>query len=1366
MNDKTNRSPHIEALKSSKEYNRILFEQSPIGLALCLRDGTLIDVNPAYAKIIGRSVNETLGLSYWDITPERYAETENRQLEELEQTGKYGPYEKHYIHKDGHLVPVRLSGQILNLGDEEFIWSCVEDISERTNAEQALIHFEKNLESDIAKRTADLAEEIRKKEQIEQALRVSEARHRAILDGAVDGIITIDETGLIDSFNPAAEHMFGYSARQVIGKNVNILMPEPYQSSHDQYIENYIDSSQAKIIGKGREVKGRRKDGTVFDMYLAVSDIAIAGRRLFTGIISDITDLKQTQIALKVSDERFRRSQRFANIGTWDWNIETGELYWSEKIATLFGYNEGELETTYENFLNALHPDDRQNVIDAVNACVEHGKDYNIEHRCIWPNGEIRWILEKGDVIRDSSGKPLRMLGVVQDITARKQAEVDLQTAKDDAERANRAKSEFLSHMSHELRTPLNAILGFAQLLEYDKQLNTSQKESVLEIHKAGNHLLELISEVLDLAKIESGHVALSIEPVSLSKMLDECCNLTKTIAVSKNISLTCNPTGEQKNEKYVLADNIRLKQVLLNLLSNAVKYNRDNGSISVSCTTTAENTIILKVNDTGIGISEEKIAQLFQPFNRLGAEGSEIEGTGIGLVITRKLVAMMGGNMGVESAKNEGSCFWVELPRFDKPSSTKVSAPEKATVLAISSNKKHGKYGKILVLEDNLTNQVIIRNQLKVLGYKSDIASNGNEGFELWRNNRYVSVLTDINMPDMDGFDFTKLIRKSERNSDLHTPIIAVTAKALQGDDELCLLAGMDDYISKPVDLIKLGAILDKWVRPVSNEKVIANKPVTTADNKDPIDLNILQDILGENSSTHKEVLDNFTRSANDIVNDIKTAYTNHSAPDIIWASHKLKSSSLSIGAKALASSCEALETAAKENSWEDIALIYHQLDGIFTEVIGYIRSYKQYPIDSIPPSVHVKTQLDFSSLNILVVDDDRFMLGQIVEIIKRLHIPKPATATSGKQALHILDKNIASINIIICDLNMPGMDGIELLRHIAERKYQGAVILASGEDNKVLKSAEKLAKAHRLNVLGVLQKPITAEQLESLVRKFKVAKDSLPAKPSILVAKKDLHQGINKNQLTVFYQPKIEISTGNLVGVEALARWNHPERGILGPNTFIPVAEKHGLIDALTVTVFSQAVEQGKQWQDNGLTLKIAINLSTDSLKRLELPELFISQIDDSGLDYSQITFEVTESRLISDITTSMEICTRLKLKGIDLSIDDFGTGYSTMEQLQRIPFTELKVDRKFVTGASNDASSRAILESSVELAKKLNMKVVAEGVETEQDLELVTKIGCDYIQGFYIARPMPADDFLLWLDNWKLSNQFQKLTKKTAS
>jgi len=400
--------------------------------------------------------------------------------------------------------------------------------------------------------------------------------------------------------------------------------------------------------------------------------------------------------------------------------------------------------------------------------------------------------------------------------------------------------------------------------------------------------------------------------------------------------------------------------------------------------------------------------------------------------------------------------------------------------------------------------------------------------------------------------------------------------------------------------------------------------------------------------------------------------------------------------------------------------------------------------------------TSNDIKPLRILAVDDDKFMLNVIVRALKGVGIENVFTATDGERALAVLDSQGDGVDVLLCDLNMPGMDGVEFLRHVAERKFQGGVVVISGEDDRILKSAERLAQAHNLRILGALPKPVTRQGLAQVLGRLGTTAQRGPSYGAELITEEELRRGIHGDEIIVFFQPKVEIATRRVLGVESLVRWNHPTQGIVGPNAFIPVAEKWGLIDPLTDAVFMKAMKQAAFWRTEGLDLKVAVNISVESLNRFDFPELIVSRAAEQGIDPSHVMLEVTESRLMQDITKSLEILTRLRLKRIGLSIDDFGTGYSSMAQLQRIPFEELKIDRAFVHGATQDSAARAILESSVDLANKLHMTVVAEGVETQEDWDLVAQQGVQLVQGYFVAKPMPGEDLCEWIAEWYLDEK----------
>ena len=392
-----------------------------------------------------------------------------------------------------------------------------------------------------------------------------------------------------------------------------------------------------------------------------------------------------------------------------------------------------------------------------------------------------------------------------------------------------------------------------------------------------------------------------------------------------------------------------------------------------------------------------------------------------------------------------------------------------------------------------------------------------------------------------------------------------------------------------------------------------------------------------------------------------------------------------------------------------------------------------------------------DLSSLNILVVDDEVFILTLSVRILNNLGCNNIETADNGATALDIINKSDKAFDIIICDLNMPEMDGIEFMRHASSKEFTGGMILLSGEDERMLETARDLAKAHKLNILGVISKPLKPDNIKDLLQSFKPAEQKKAWTPQAPISEDELREGIYGDGLKLVFQPKVRITDGQVSGVETLARWDHKERGILGPGAFIPLSEKCGLIDDLTFSIYKKAMRQVGEWFANGIDLKTSVNFSVNTFKLPDFPDFLIQTAQNEGIDLANVVLEITETQVMENAINSLEILMRLRMKKFGLSIDDFGTGQASMEQLKRIPFTELKIDRAFVYDAANDSGARAILESSVILAKSLKMEIVAEGAETREDWNLVESLGVDYVQGFYCAKPMPNEQLMEFMENW---------------
>lgn len=406
--------------------------------------------------------------------------------------------------------------------------------------------------------------------------------------------------------------------------------------------------------------------------------------------------------------------------------------------------------------------------------------------------------------LTDDKNNIVGIAAMALDITDKKHNDLAIIKSKEEAEKANQAKSDFLSSMSHELRTPLNAILGFTQLLKYDKELTQKQRSHTNEISNAGSMLLELVNQILDLARIEKGHLQLSMEQVTLSDVFTDCSSMIAPLTDEKNIKLNI----KTDLNGYVIADFTRLKQVMLNILNNAIKYNIKHGSVSLKLTQKDSNIVRICIIDTGKGISQNSLQEIFQPFNRLNA-ANNIEGTGIGLSICKQLIEMMGGSIGVTSTINSGSEFWIELAgKLDTANATglksELSPPD--TPMYQPPSVRHN----ILVAEDNPTNQTLIINQLATLGYTADLAANGQEALNKMIENKYHLLITDCNMPVIDGY---QLARKVRERGDHRLPIIALTADAFPEKKTECLRSGMNDHITKPVSLEMLKSTIEKYL-------------------------------------------------------------------------------------------------------------------------------------------------------------------------------------------------------------------------------------------------------------------------------------------------------------------------------------------------------------------------------------------------------------------------------------------------------------------------------------------------------------------------------------------------------------------------
>ncbi|WP_045861266.1 ATP-binding protein [Teredinibacter purpureus] len=523
------------------------------------------------------------------------------------------------------------------------------------------------------------------------------------------------------------------------------------------------------------------------------------------GVNQNISQLKQTEQALRASEERYSRIIAGTRDGVWDWDIVTGAVEFSEVCWEQIGFSASDVKTlnlsTIADWGARMSKADVGRFDRSLRAHILEGVPFDIEYQIKAKDESMYWLRARAEATYNKEGRAVKVSGSNMDITELKNTQLAVVQAKVLAEKANQAKSEFLSSMSHELRTPLNAILGYAQLFDYDSNLNREQTGNIGEIRKAGAHLLHLINEVLDLARIEAGRMTLSLEPVIPNRVMDDCLQLIKPLAEEKNIELLVQTGG--LGETPIFADNTRLKQSLINLISNAIKYNNANGTVTVSLSLSTNKTIRINVIDTGVGIPDEKRDQVFEPFNRLSAEFGSIEGSGVGLVITKRLVEMMQGSIDFTSREKVGTKFWIELP-LAKEGQKGVSERAEDVFSSKRSELKVTSPKRILYIEDNPANtrlfsKIIDRFELLTVSTVMEPLL----GIYEARTAPPDIIVLDINLPDLDGYEVLEVLQNDVRTKDI--PVVALSANAMSLDVNKGMKAGFVDYLTKPVDVNRL---------------------------------------------------------------------------------------------------------------------------------------------------------------------------------------------------------------------------------------------------------------------------------------------------------------------------------------------------------------------------------------------------------------------------------------------------------------------------------------------------------------------------------------------------------------------------------
>lgn len=633
--------------------------------------------------------------------------------------------------------------------------------------------------------------------------------YEALVDGIEDyAIVMLDPEGLVLSWNSGAQRIKQYDRDEILGRHFSCFYTPDDVANQVPERELVEARSSGRVKVTGQRL---RKDGTAF-----AADVVITALYDHSGTLSGFGEITSDVTARAEAEHRFRNAMEFSPIGLGLIGLDGKWLTANRALSSMLGYTEDEFramsinDITAESNSSALYAQISDLIQDKI-------KSFQIERQIVGKDGTLFWGLQSVSMVRNERGVPQYFIGQVQDITNRKAVELELSRvseqlrrekdllietaenlleAKLAAEKANAAKTEFLTTMSHELRTPMNGILGFAQLLEAPVfgTLTGKQAEFVDAILRSGRHLLDLINDILELSKIESGKLPVSVERVALAPVMKSVLSSLSNMAEAQGITLVQGALGWDVTA--VMADRVRLIQCLINLGSNAVKYNRAGGQATFDCERLDEGHIRIRVTDTGFGIPADRQHELFQPFNRLGAAASKIEGTGVGLALTARLVESMGGQVGFSSTPESGSAFWIDLPVFaaDTDHTEPSGFGESAPMLALRDFS-------LLYAEDVPSNMDLMRNILATLDNVHLIeAVNGTSAIALAKQQRPDVIVLDLNLPDISGYDVLRSLRDSPEFAGVQ--FIALSASVMPSDLKRGLKAGFAHYLMKPIDI------------------------------------------------------------------------------------------------------------------------------------------------------------------------------------------------------------------------------------------------------------------------------------------------------------------------------------------------------------------------------------------------------------------------------------------------------------------------------------------------------------------------------------------------------------------------------------
>ncbi|WP_198673732.1 PAS domain S-box protein [Algibacillus agarilyticus] len=755
-------------------------------------DSEIIYVNNAVCTKLGYEKSDLIGMRVWEWDLVFSKEIWPSFWSELK-TKKHIDFETKHQCKDGHIIPVRVKAHFIQNGQDELVCAFVSDISDIKNQELKLKQQMQEAKALLQSKSALLEQEKRKFEEFVNLAPVGIAINHA-------------SDGKFEYVNNEFGRFTGYTVDELNTMDYWQLTPKKYEQQELLQLKNMAEKGRYGPYQK----EYIHKDGHTYPVLLSgIKIVELTGQDYIWSVVQDISQQKQNEQELEAAKEkadlsalRMNIANDSAGIGIWEWDLNTNELIWDEWMHTLYGRSKKQFSGAYDTWTSSVHPDDLDNAIAKLSDAINGTDKYDPEFRVIRPDGQIRTMKASAEVIKDDTGKPIRVIGVNYDITEKVETIRALEKAKIAAENASKAKSHFLANMSHEIRTPMNAILGSLQLLS-KSGVDPSLTSILNHASYSAKSLLTVINDILDYSKIESNKLDLEQQPFLLAEVLNSVQHDLNSLISTKRIEfLTI------IDENFIdgwEGDVVRVKQIVLNLASNAVKFtHKGQVKIEISHVNHGQNNAIsLNITDTGIGMSEEAQAQVFERFTQADSSTTrKYGGTGLGMSICISLINLMGGTINLTSVVDQGTCIEVMLPlkAVDVKAGCKTGQSAAAPILV-------GK--RILVAEDNMINQVIIESMLKETQAHVSIVENGKLACDAIQKEDFDLVLMDIHMPEMDGIEAQQKINALKS----HIPVIALTANIMVEDVKAYIKQGFVSHVGKPIDMNELYRVLHDYI-------------------------------------------------------------------------------------------------------------------------------------------------------------------------------------------------------------------------------------------------------------------------------------------------------------------------------------------------------------------------------------------------------------------------------------------------------------------------------------------------------------------------------------------------------------------------